>query len=103
ENELVRDEAIVASVEFRVPLLFNKSGAGIVHLAPFFDYGAAQNIRFTPEPTSIYSAGLGLLLAPCNNFDPQLYWGYQLSRIATPPDEDAQDLGLHFRINIHAL
>src|SRR5262249_54584049 len=35
ENQLVRDRGVIASAEFRVPLLFDKSGAGIVQLAPF--------------------------------------------------------------------
>src|SRR5262249_6077764 len=36
ENQLVRDRGFVSSVEFRLPVLYNKAGAGIVHLAPFF-------------------------------------------------------------------
>jgi hemolysin activation/secretion protein len=102
ENQLVRDKAIVASIEFRLPVLFNKAGAGIVSVAPFFDFGGGWNVSQSPEPTTIYSTGLGLLLAPCRNFNAQLYWGYRLRHVEEPEPNDPQDLGLHFRINVQA-
>jgi hemolysin activation/secretion protein len=102
ENQLVRDRGIVSSVEFRVPVLFDKAGAGIVHLAPFFDFGGAWNVRSSPSPTTIYSTGLGLLVAPNRHISAQLYWGYRLRHVEKPADRDPQDLGLHFRVNIQA-
>ena len=102
ENQLVRDRGIVSSVEFRLPVWFNKAGAGIVHVAPFFDFGGAWNVHESPQPTTIYSTGVGLLLAPCRYFYAQLYWGYRLRHVDEPPDKDPQDLGLHFRINLQA-
>jgi hemolysin activation/secretion protein len=96
ENQMVRDRGIVSSVEFRVPVLFDKSGAGIVSLAPFFDFGAAWGVKSTPSPTSIYSTGIGLLVTPNRHFSAQLYWGHRLRHVDTPADKDAQDLGLHF-------
>jgi hemolysin activation/secretion protein len=102
ENQLVRDKAIVSSIEFRLPVLFNKTGAGIVHVAPFFDFGGGWNVDESPQPTTIYSTGVGLLLAPCRYFYAQLYWGYRLKHVEEPPDKDPQDLGLHFRINVQA-
>jgi hemolysin activation/secretion protein len=102
ENQLVRDRGIVSSVEFRVPVLFDKAGAGIVHLAPFFDVGGGWNVRGSPSPTTIYSTGLGLLVAPNKHISAQLYWGYRLRHVDRPPDRDLQDLGLHFRVNIQA-
>jgi hemolysin activation/secretion protein len=99
ENSLVRDRGVVSSLEFRVPVLFNKTGAGIVYLAPFFDFGAAENVRNSPSPTTIYSTGVGLLIAPNKHINAQLYWGYRLRHVQTPSDRNAQDLGLHFRVN----
>jgi len=104
ENTLVRDRGIVSSLEFRVPVLFNKAGAGIVDIAPFFDFGGGWNINGSPEPDkpdTIYSAGVGLLLAPNKYIDAQLYWGYRLHHIPMPPDKNAQDLGLHFQVNFN--
>jgi hemolysin activation/secretion protein len=102
ENQLVRDRAIVSSVEVRLPLLFNKQGAGIVHLAPFFDFGGGWNVDGSPSPTTIYSTGAGLLLAPNKHISAQLYSGYRLRHVDIPGDSGAQGLGLHFRIVIQA-
>jgi hemolysin activation/secretion protein len=102
ENQLVRDRAIVSSVEFRLPLLFNKQGAGIVHLAPFFDFGGGWNVDGSPSPTTIYSTGAGLLVAPNKHISAQLYSGYRLRHVDIPDDSGAQGLGLHFRIVIQA-
>ncbi len=102
ENQLVRDRGIFCSVEFRLPVIFDKSGAGIVHLAPFFDFGGGWDEHGSPSPTTIYSTGVGLLLAPSRHFNAQLYWGHRLRHVNTPADKDPQDLGLHFKINIHA-
>ena len=102
ENQLVRDRAIVSSVEFRLPVLFNKAGAGIVHLAPFFDFGGAWNVNGSPSPTTIYSTGVGLLVAPERHVSAQLYWGYRLRHVDVPEDAGGQGLGLAFKINIQA-
>jgi len=102
ENQLVRDRGIVSSVEFRVPVLFNKAGAGIVYIAPFFDYGGAWNVEGSPEPTSIYSVGSGLLVNPSKHFSLEFYWGYRLEHVDVPDDSGAQGLGISFRININA-
>jgi len=102
ENQLVRDTGIASSAEFRIPILFNKAGAGIVQLAPFFDFGGAWNVRQSPSPTTIYSTGVGLLLTPSRHFSAELYWGYRLRDVDEPPDGGPQDLGLHFKINLAA-
>ena len=102
ENQLVRDRGVVSSLEFRVPVLFNKAGAGIVSLAPFFDFGGAWNINGSPSPTTIYSTGVGLLAAPGKHVSAEIYWGYRLRHVAMPFETDAQTLGLDFRINVSA-
>lgn len=102
ENQLVRDRGLVSSVEFRLPVLFDKAGAGIVHLAPFFDFGGGWDVRGSASPTTIYSTGLGLRLAPNRRIYAQLYWGYRLRDVEKPADRDPQDLGLHFKVNIQA-
>lgn len=101
ENTLVRDRGIASSLEFRVPVLFNRAGAGIVNVAPFFDFGGGWSYTDSPQPTTIYSAGLGLLLAPDKHIDAKLYWGYRLRHIPMPSDRNAQDYGLHFQVNFN--
>lgn len=101
ENQLVRDRAVVGSVEFRAPVLFNKAGAGILYVAPFFDFGRAWNVGGSPDPTNLSSVGVGLLLTLNKYLNAELYWGYRLRHISSP-HSDAQDLGLHFRVNVAA-
>jgi hemolysin activation/secretion protein len=101
ENSLVRDRGISSSLEFRLPVLFNKAGGGIVNIAPFFDFGGGWNINESPQPTTIYSTGLGLLLAPDKHINAQLYWGYRLRHVPMPSDRNAQDYGLHFQVNFN--
>ena len=102
ENQLVRDRGIVSSVEFRIPIVYNKVGAGIVQIAPFFDYGGAWNIEGSPAPTSIYSVGSGLLVNPSKHFSLEFYWGYRLEHVNVPDTSGAQGLGISFRINVQA-
>jgi hemolysin activation/secretion protein len=102
ENQLVRDRAIISSLEFRVPLVFDKAGAGIVQLAPFFDYGGAWNVQGSPDPTSIYSIGSGFLVSPNKHVSAELYWGYRLNHVHIPNGSGAQGAGVTFKINIQA-
>ncbi len=102
ENQLVRDRGIVSSVEFRLPVLYNKAGAGIVQLAPFFDFGGAWDVNVSQSPSTIYSVGVGLLLSPGKHFSAQLYWGYRIRDVYIPDDSGLQGQGLDFRVNIMA-
>ncbi|MDD5141074.1 MAG: ShlB/FhaC/HecB family hemolysin secretion/activation protein [Verrucomicrobiales bacterium] len=101
ENQLVRDSGLASSIEFRLPVLYDKSGKGIVQLAPFFDYGGAWNVGGSPSPTTIYSTGIGLLVTLNKYIDAQLYWGYRL-RDVDLPDNNLQDQGITFQVNISA-
>jgi len=102
ENQLVRDRGIVSSMELRIPVLFNKAGAGIVQLAPYFDYGGAWNVDGSPSPTSIYSIGSGLLVNPNKHVSLEFYWGYRLQHVEIPDNAGAQGLGISFKVNIQA-
>ena len=104
ENQLVRDRGVVSSIEMRVPVLVNKLGAPVVQLAPFFDFGAARNVgpgQASPEPSTIFSAGVGLLVSPNRRLNASLYWGHAF-REFEKPGNDPQDLGLHFRVTFDA-
>jgi hemolysin activation/secretion protein len=59
ENQLVRDNGVIGSVEARVPVLRNVSWADVVELASFVDAGTAWNTKLaTPDPRTLYSIGL---------------------------------------------
>jgi hemolysin activation/secretion protein len=102
ENQLVRDRGILSSIEFRLPVLYNKLGAGILHVAPFFDFGGAWNVNDSPRPTTIASTGLGLLFSPNKHASAQIYWGYRLRHIERPDEARAQGVGIGFKINVDA-
>ena len=107
ENELVRDRGLFASAELRVPVLFDKMGTPVVQLAPFFDFGGGWNVGASPvtgsnpPPTTVSSAGIGLLVSPSKHLKAQLYWGHAFKSIHVD-SEDPQDIGLHFRVNFEA-
>lgn len=44
---------------------------------------------------------MGLLISPNRHLNAQLYWGYRLHRVTTPND-DAQDLGIYFKVSYEA-
>jgi len=102
ENQLVRDRGVVGSVEGRIPVLFDKAGAGIFQFAPFYDIGGAWNVgSSTPDPKTISSAGIGLLFSPNRHLNAQFYWGHRFASVPNPHD-NAQDYGIHFKVTFEA-
>lgn len=105
EGLLVRDNGLVASVEYRHPLFRlplpgggRGPGDGQLWLAPFVDAGHAWNTDLpTPGPRTVAGAGLGLRWDPGPGVHVRLYWGGALRGVDTPGD-DIQDAGLHFRV-----
>jgi len=73
-----------------------------VQLVPFFDYGGAWNVEGSPTPTSIYSIGSGLVVAPNKHVSVEFYWGYRLNHVEIPENSGAQGLGISFKVNIQA-
>jgi len=106
ENQLVRDNGVVASIEFRLPLYplalpFASSETAVLQLAPFFDYGAAWNHDESKD--DIASVGVGLVWEPTPWLSAQVYYGYRLKSVVEPEDDnDLQDHGISFRFAIRA-
>ena len=104
ENFLVRDNAVVFTVEprialFRLPLPFLSStpADGMVQFAPFFDIGRGwDEDDDVLGPKTIYSLGLGVLWTPSPRLTAALYWGYPLRNVPEPEEETLQDYGIHF-------
>jgi hemolysin activation/secretion protein len=107
ESLIVRDQAVVSSLEaripiFRLPLPVLSKGPtdGTVHLAPFFDWGWAENKdRPTMDPRTISSVGFGLRWEPSPNIQAYCYYGYALRNVDLP-HEDIQDKGIHFLVSV---
>ena len=105
ENTLVRDNAVLASLEARVPVVQNAPWADYLQIAPFVDYGTAwQTKGRTEDPRYLLSVGIGLRWAltvrAAVPVRPSLevYWGYDLKDARNlGPQNDLQDHGVHFR------
>jgi len=106
ENEIVRDNAFIASLEARVPILRNKPWADYLQLAPFADFGWGWNTELpTPNPETLSSVGLGLRwavsLGGALKLQPQFefYWAKALRDIDYA-EYDLQNDGIHFQLVI---
>ncbi len=99
ENQLTRDNGLVASAEGRMPLIRNARGETVLQLAPFFDAGWSWNSkRDTPAPRSLSSIGAGIRWAVMQNMNFQLYAGHPLRKIESG-HKDLQDMGIHFLLS----
>ncbi len=105
ENTLVRDNAMLASFESRIPLFRRASGEEILQLAQFLDYGRAYDNKVPdPEPSFLASVGLGLLwnILPMNRAHFEVYWGVPLNHVPQPGG-NLQDHGIHLQLVVQAL
>jgi len=107
ENLMVRDQALVTSLEARVPLVRNKGWTEYLQAAAFFDFGESWDKQLdTPSPRHISSIGLGLRWSGWLMKTPwlikprfEIYWGHALENVDYP-GYDLQDDGIHFQLVI---
>lgn len=106
ENTLLRDKALLNSLEMRVPLTRNARWADFLEIAPFVDFGRGWNRgRPTPDPQDISSVGVGLRWAVTTSWPvplrPQfeVYWGHRLRKVEKPAGT-LQDNGVHLQFII---
>jgi hemolysin activation/secretion protein len=106
ENELTRDNGVIAGVEYQVPIgriniprLSQTVTDGQIKLAVFGDYGYGWNQGDNqPEPPDLASLGWGVLWFPRFGWEMEFYWGYALRRITGDDEHDLQDDGIHFAV-----
>jgi hemolysin activation/secretion protein len=105
QNALVRDNAVLLSLEGRIPL-FDLSlptagfreWSGPIQLAPFLDYGTGWNTQSpTPKPRALAGMGIGLRWDVQDVLSAQIYYGHGLAPVHQP-DHDLQDDGIYFRV-----
>jgi hemolysin activation/secretion protein len=107
ENQLVRDNGALVSLESRIPLIRNRRWAEYLQVVPFVDVGWGWQTRGeTPSPSNLASVGLGLRWAarwtmalPLQS-EFEIFWGYQLRDISTSGD-NLQDHGLHLQLLVN--
>lgn len=104
ENLLTADNAVVSSVEVRLPIAhmaLDNESAGTVRLALFADYGRSFNSGHgTTAPGWIASAGTGILWAPTGWAQATLYYGHGFRRVDMAGRRDMQDRGVHVRLSL---
>jgi len=105
QNQLVRDTGYDVSLEYRYPLMKDATGRSTLALAPFIDAGGANNNDQPngPNPTDIYSAGLGLRWDPTAKVHAQVYWGHAFVDVTTDSDYSLQDDGIYFLLSANLL
>ncbi|MBI1356638.1 MAG: BamA/TamA family outer membrane protein [Acidobacteria bacterium] len=111
QNQLVRDNALTASVESRIPLFRGARPFGQLQGAVFVDFGHGWNNRGNSRSgeKTLASAGVGVRwtgprlgespLQP----DVEIYWGLPFHRITTGNSGSLQDAGLHFQLSLGRL
>jgi len=105
ENTLIRDNAFLASVETRYPVIKYATGEDLLQFAQFVDLGRAWNAKgTTPDPQTLASVGLGLRwsILPLDRARFELYWGLPLNHVPHPPG-NLQDHGIHFQFVVQVL
>jgi hemolysin activation/secretion protein len=105
ENTLIRDDAFLASIESRFPLMSYVSGEPLLQFAQFVDLGRAWTAKgITPNPHTLASVGLGLRwsILPRDRARFELYWGLPLNHVPHPPG-NLQDHGIHLQFVVQVL
>jgi hemolysin activation/secretion protein len=98
-NQLVRDRGYTATLEYRVPVFSNPSGARDLQFAAFVDTGAARNKSGpNPDPSRLTGIGVGLLWNPSPGFAAELYLADGRTDLPDQPGSSLQDDGVYFRL-----
>ncbi|MGF1674019.1 MAG: ShlB/FhaC/HecB family hemolysin secretion/activation protein [Rivularia sp. (in: cyanobacteria)] len=94
QNELVADNAIVGSVELRLPLTLDNS----LQIRPFFDIGTVWNNKAENlYPQTVAGLGLGLSWQPRQDLFLQLDYGIPLIAVENKGDS-LQENGVYFTL-----
>ena len=98
ENQLVRDNGFITSIEVRKAIYQSESAQHVVQIAGFADYGRAWMHSGPVEPESIYSVGAGLRWQWNRTALAEFYWAEPLTDIENPTDDSLQDDGIHLKL-----
>lgn len=98
ENQLVCDQGLFLSAEYRLPIWSNAGRGQRVQLAGFYDWGRCHNReRPTSDPEELASVGVGVRATFHPTFDFGLYYGSRRKDVGDL-DGDLQDKGIHFQL-----
>lgn len=102
EFALVRDNAVLASVEARIPV-YSSGERDVLFVAPFLDFGHSWSSEVgTPHPRTLASVGAGVIWnIPWKDSRFELYYGKQLNRLEVG-NGNLQDHGIHLQVVLSA-
>lgn len=101
ENTLIRDNGLIGSLEWRVPLWIEANGRAVVEVGPFVDLSYSWNTnRGEIGPKELRSVGLGLHWRPVDSVHFEVYWGEELDNIDYPGHDKLQDAGVHLGLEV---
>ncbi len=101
EDTLIRDNGLIGSLEWRVPLFVEASGRAVLEVGPFVDLSYSWNTnRGEIGPTELSSAGLGLNWRPIDRVHFELYWGHEVDHVDYAGKDELQDAGVHIGIEV---
>ena len=103
ESQLVRDQGVAGSVEFRIPVPLPSSERWRPELAiaPFFDAGRSWNAnRSTSGDQNLASVGIGLLLGLNEQAHFEIYWGDSIEDVTHFGEHTLEDEGIHLGMTV---
>jgi len=103
ENELVRDDGLIASLEVRLPVIRSALGAEIALLAPFVDFGRSWSRKTENDSgNTLTSSGVGVIWNIIQGSRLEMYWGHRWNSVPKPGN-DLQDRGIHLQFIVQVL
>ncbi|NGZ94859.1 MAG: ShlB/FhaC/HecB family hemolysin secretion/activation protein [Nitrospira sp. WS110] len=102
EFALVRDNAVLASLEARIPI-YSRAERDVLFVAPFVDFGHSWSSEVgTSHPRTLASVGAGVIWnIPWKDSRFELYYGKQLNRLEIG-NGNLQDHGIHLQVVLSA-
>jgi len=99
ENQVVRDNGVVGSVEARIPVWREPLGRPQLEVVPFTDVGYAWDVESPTAAETLVSVGLGLRASPWRWLHGAIYWGVPLVH-QDRGDSGLQQYGLYFEVGV---
>ncbi len=100
ENELVRDNGYIGSLEARIPVFRPVSGATMLEVVPFVDVGRSWNERNPgKEKKTLTSAGIGVRWSATQHLFAEAYWAHAFNDVERHGESNLQDDGVHFLLS----
>lgn len=102
ENEMVRDNGYIVSVEWRYPIWRGNPAKGLeenlLQIAPFMDFGTAWNKGEDANDDYLHSVGVGLIWTPTDRIHADFYIAHDIEAAVDKEEYDLQDDGIHFSV-----